>query len=444
MLAMGNSLPHIDPESLYTILFVSFFIFRYLRTVVSIFTFLLYKPKPIKEKPKFRAEDVSVVVPTTFKTPAQLVQCLRRILKCAPGAVYVVTAVSNVELVRELCGVERFSTVAVLGVEKLHKRKQMIRALGEITTEITVFADDDVFWPEHYLDYLLAIFEDDNVGAGGTRQRTRRHSSPNIWNFLGISYLERRVWNNVSTNAIDGSISTLSGRTAAYRTQILKSQEFFYYFENDKWLGRPLNTDDDKCLTRWVYSHGWKIVIQFDPRSVLETDLEANPAFVQQCLRWARSRFRGNATVMCNETYWRSLQHLWGFYVIYVGQFQTVALPVDGTLFFLCAKAFRVSEYRTAALVIFGLWTLFTKVVKLIPHFCRYPADLKFLPVSILFSYLHGFLSLYAAATLTQTQWGSQNIAKLEKPRAENEEVVPLLRKAVAETKPYSEPVLGE
>ncbi|OTA22460.1 hypothetical protein BTJ68_14804 [Hortaea werneckii EXF-2000] len=391
----------LDHETAYTVLFLMLFLFRYTRTIVSIFTFLLYKPKPVQRNPKYKSSDVTVVVPTTFKEPAELVQCLRCILACVPTAVYIVTGNNNVALIRDLCNVERFANVSVLGVEKLNKRKQMIRALKEVNTDIVVFADDDVFWPPNYLQYLLAIFEDDKVGAGGTRQRVRRNPSPNFWNFLGISYLERRVWNNVATNAIDGSISTLSGRTAAYRTQILKSEQFFWYFENDQWRGRPLNTDDDKCLTRYVYSHGWKIVIQFDERSVIETTLEDNPKYLDQ------------------------------------------SLLVDGTMLFLLAKAFEASENLSLALGMLGLWILFTKLVKLMPHFYRHPVDLRFVPLSIAFSYLHGFLNIYAAFTLTKTHWGSQNLASLEKARAKNDEVKPLLKKAVAEAESYTEPTPG-
>lgn len=43
----------------------------------------------------------------------------------------------------------------------------MIQGLKEVRTSITVFADDDVFWPTTFLAYLLAAFEDPKVGAAG-------------------------------------------------------------------------------------------------------------------------------------------------------------------------------------------------------------------------------------------------------------------------------------
>ncbi|EGP88883.1 uncharacterized protein MYCGRDRAFT_38873 [Zymoseptoria tritici IPO323] len=305
--------------------FIAVFSARYIRTIVSIGTFYFYKPKPVLENPKYTVKDASIIIPTTFKKPGELLECVERISNEAPGAIYIVTADQNVSIVQQMLQETNLGDVRVLGVEHLNKRAQLLKALREVETSIVVFADDDVFWPADYLPRLLAIFEDDKVGAGGTRQRVRRDKA-DMWNFLGIAYLERRVWNNISTNAIDGSISTLSGRTAAYRTKILQTPKFFTHFNGDTWRGKPLNSDDDKCLTRWVYSNGWNICIQSDPESVLETTVEGDSKYLDQCMRWARAHWRGNFTVMEQESYWCSVKFFWGLYIIYFGQFQTPAI----------------------------------------------------------------------------------------------------------------------
>ncbi|KAM0714419.1 hypothetical protein Q7P37_010206 [Cladosporium fusiforme] len=403
-----------------TILAMAFlfcFVVRYLRLIVGIYANLTFKPYPVAKDPKYTpSKDVTVVVPTTFKTPDELVQCLNCIIhQNAPKEVFLVTANANVPKALALCSTNEFKNIHVLGIEKLNKRNQMLKALKEVTTDIVVFADDDVFWPSGYLVQLLAIFENPKVGAGGTRQRVRRNPCPNLWNFFDICYLERRVFNNITTNAIDGSISTLSGRSAAYRTSILATDEFAYKFTHDTWLGRPLNSDDDKFLTRYLYSHGWEIALQTSV--VLETSLETSWNYLSQCLRWARAHWRGNFTVMSKESYWCSSKYIWGTYVIYFGQFQTPSLLVDGCLAYLLCKALADASpfFRSCCLSLFGAWLAFTKVVKIIPHFKRHPADLIFLPAMVCFSYFHGFLNLYAVFTMTQTQWGSQNLASLEK-----------------------------
>ncbi|KAI0438984.1 putative polysaccharide synthase Cps1 [Xylaria telfairii] len=399
-------------------LFWAFFIFRYLRTIVSIFIYLLAKPILIQSPPKFSEKDVTVIIPTTFKSPPELTKCLQSITCCSPSAIFIVSSDSNVEYIVKHCQENAFD-VTVLGVSKLNKREQILRAIPHVKTSVTVLADDDVIWPMRFLNYLLAVFEDPRVGAGGARQRVSRNENPDAWNFLGIGYLERRVWNNLATNTLDGSISTLSGRTAAYRTEILQTEEFSEYFRSDNWRGQRLNSDDDKCLTRYVYSRGWNIAIQPNPRATIETTVEIDRKYILQCLRWARAHWRGNFTVMSKETYWYSRRYLWGLYYIYIGQFQTPALLIDGLLFWLLSSALTNASSGTTirAYTSFGAWVFFTKLVKLIPHFWSHPSDMKFIPLSILFSYAHGFLNLYSAFTLHAIQWGSQNLNELENAR---------------------------
>ncbi|KAF2767606.1 hypothetical protein EJ03DRAFT_258064, partial [Teratosphaeria nubilosa] len=300
--------------------FVAFFIFRYLRTFVGVYANLTYKPIPVRDNPTYGPQDFTVIIPTTFKTPSELTACVKSILNARPAQIIIVTSNQNVDHVKALCRLQCFN-VRVIGVERLNKRVQMVAAIKEVQTQLIAFADDDVFWNSHrFLHYMAAAFENENVGAAGPRQRLRRSEAPSVWSYLGTSYLERRVFNNLATIAIDGSISTLSGRTSVYRAKILQDPSFLRNFLNDYYRGQLLNSDDDKCLTRWVYSHGWEITIQSEPMATLETTLEEGSKYIEQCFRWQRARFRGNFLVMSTADYWYK-KHLWGFYYIYATQF---------------------------------------------------------------------------------------------------------------------------
>jgi len=57
-------------------------------------------------------------------------------------------------------------------------------------------------------------------------------------------------------------------------------------------------------------------------------------------------------------------------------------------------------SHRLLSFRIFALWLFFTKVVKLVPHFVLCPADICFIPVTILFGYFHGLIKFYALLTL--------------------------------------------
>lgn len=392
------------------------------------------KAIPIPKNPTLFPADVTVVVPTNAENLPELLACLLSIQECGPAKTIVVTNDKNIMEVRRWCKkyVVGLSHLEIIALPKLNKRVQMVAALKRISTIVTVFADDDVVWPSKYLTYLLAAFEDPEVGAAGSRQRVLRGQSTLI-HFLGTAYLERRNFMTCAFNAIDGSVSTLSGRTAAYRTSILQNEPFYDAFVNANWFGRPLNSDDDKFLTRWVFSHGWKIRIQSDERAVLLTSLaETYTGYFHQCVRWARAHWRGNLVVMTRETYW-IVKHWWSFYAIYMASFQTPAIVVDGILLCLLYRALEgYHDVRIMGMIYLAAWIAFTKLVKLIPHFMRHPEDLRFIPASIAFSYIHGGINLFALATLHKTMWGSRKVedsngeseAALDDPADENLELL--------------------
>ncbi|KAG9581889.1 glycosyltransferase family 2 protein, partial [Aureobasidium melanogenum] len=129
--------------------------------------------------------------------------------------------------------------------------------------------------------------------------------------------------------------------------------------------------------------------------------------FLNQCMRWARGHWRGNFRVMQTTTYWYDT-HIWSLYAIYIGQFQTPALLIDGSLLTLLYRG--MSDYDTytrnsAGIALIG-WILFTKIVKIIPHFCEFSQDIKFIPGMICFSYFHGLLNVYALITRDNKVWG--------------------------------------
>ena len=422
---------------LLTLLTILCFLLRFTRLFVGICANLFYKPIPIPSSPTYIvSRDVTVVIPTVFKNPSELAECIGRMIGrdgSGPQEIFVVVLESNVSAARQLMDDNSFKNVTVLGVPKLGKRNQLLKALPLVNTKIIAFADDDVFYPDNYLQHLIAIFENPKVGAGGTCQRTRRSAGSswyptNFWNILGISYLERRVFNNLMTNAVDGSISTLSGRTSAWRTDILKCKDFYDYFlgNGTTFRGKKLDSDDDKACTRFLFSRGWLCVIQ---RAVcLETTLEENSGYIHQCLRWARARFRGNFTVMNSETYWRSRQYAWGAYVIYFSMFQNPSLFIDIGFASLLSLILAPCSPDTQSLcwILFLVWLLFTKIVRLIPHFLRHPVDMVHIPVLIAFGYFHSLLNIYALCTLTQTAWGGKDIAALSKGKPEKDETAPL------------------
>jgi hypothetical protein len=263
---------------------------------------------PIPLRPTLTKENVTVVVPS-LGDPS-LRETLLSVLLCDPHEVILVTVHTQVETVKKMVKSLGTSKVRVLSVAKANKRSQMVEALPYVSTAITVFADDDVAWPRTLLPWMLAPFEDERYGGVGTIQRTRRMEnatlSQRVFNFLGAIYLERRNFDCGACSYVDGGLPCLSGRTVAYRTDIVKDPKFIHGFRNEVWTGinnhrYRLNADDDNFITRWLVTHNYKIAYQKHPEALVETELSCDWNYVRQCIRWSRSNWRSNITSMVVE-----------------------------------------------------------------------------------------------------------------------------------------------
>lgn len=237
-------------------------------------------------------------------------ETIQSILATEPFEIVLVTIHANLQRAQEMVNKMKTTKIRICSIKHPNKRRQMIHAIPQVRTEITIFADDDVTWPRKLLPWMLAPLEDKRYGGVGTNQRLRRADAPclsqRLWGYLGALYLERRNFDCAACMYMDGGLPCLSGRTVAYRTDILTDKAFLHGFDNEIWLGQyHLNADDDNFITRWLVSHGKEIAYQYHKEAEIQTTLETNSRFLKQCLRWSRSNWRSNITSMFRD------RHIW-------------------------------------------------------------------------------------------------------------------------------------
>ncbi|GAB7344114.1 hypothetical protein MBLNU457_2015t2 [Dothideomycetes sp. NU457] len=329
------------------------FVFRYLRLVVNLISHWTFKPTAIPETPSYGPQDVTVIIPTLDGDGENLRRTVKTCLATDPFEVLIVTVEASVEAASRMATSIDSKRIRVLTVAKANKRRQMCRAIPEVQTRITIFADDDVIWPTTLIPWLLAPFEDD--------------------------------------------------------------EEFTFGFTNETWGSYQLNADDDNFVTRWMYNHGWKIAMQYHKAAEVQTTLENGPKYLKQCLRWVRSNWRSNLTSMFVERhYWWT--HPWTTYAVFQTTLTAWAF-MDPLIFALIYRSTETwsPEARSQIRVLAAIWIfVFAKSIKLMGHWIRYPADLFLLPLSILFGYLHGVIKLAGLLTLSETAWGSRDGADLD------------------------------
>lgn len=420
---------HWDSTTAWLTFFAIAWLHRYVRTIVHSISHWSYRSKPIPEKPKFTSKDVTVVIPTIHNRMEELRPSLKSILACQPHELILVTTAEKHKALKQLADSLDYPRIKVLFTQIANKRMQVCAALPEVRTAITIMADDDVTWPSTLMPWILAPFEDPKMGGVGTCQRVRREwAAPLLtrcWNWLGVAYIERRNFEISATHNLDGGTSCMSGRTGAYRTEILNNGEFLHGFKNEKWGNYILNADDDNFVTRWLVAHQWKTWIQYERECELETTLENGTKFLYQCSRWARSNWRSNFTSLCVERHvWR--QQPWCTYALHIATFTSLAFVMDPLIMYALWEG---SANWNPTVRLYTWWAnfmfvfVFTKTVKLWGLFKRNPSDILFLPLSIIFGYFHGLIKLYALFTLNMTSWGSRadgdldDKARLKRPQ---------------------------
>jgi cellulose synthase/poly-beta-1,6-N-acetylglucosamine synthase-like glycosyltransferase len=281
-------------------------LFRYFRLWVNLASNWTYTPIQPVDDPTITSKDVTVIIPTVAEDLQQLKETVQSAYRLEPFELLLVTPDSRVKRVYQM--VEELGcpkTIQVLSVSQANKRRQLCRAIPEVETKITLLLDDDVWLPEKFNKWLLAPFEDPRMGGVGTNQQLRRVNRSNIWEFLGAMYLVRRNFDCTACNWIDGGLPCLSGRAVAYRSEILQDPNFTYGFTHETWgSDHFLNADDDNFITRWLFTHNWKIQIQNHRECEVETTLESDSKYLRQCLRWVRSNWRSNLTSLADISMW--------------------------------------------------------------------------------------------------------------------------------------------
>jgi hypothetical protein len=275
-----------------------------------------------------------------------------------------------------------------------------------------------VVWASpRFLRAALAPFEEDRrVGGIGTKKYVIRHSATGLfqgfWNVMGALYLERHNFEHRASNAVDGGVAVISGRTCLYRTIILQDPELLAGYLNETFLFGllgPLNADDDNYLTRSLIKRNWKIKFQDTNDALILCDVGVYPKFLQQCLRWARTTFRSNlCSLITDRSVYRAQP--WSVYALMVSQMVNFALFYDAAMVWTLT---RTDFYSLSAVKALCIWILVSKLPKLLPYFWRHPLDLVYLPAYYIFAYSHSLIKLVALLTFWDVQWSGRDLESI-------------------------------
>lgn len=260
---------------------------------------------------RFLPSDVTVVVPVYQPGPSFPTN-MASLADKSPHTLIAVADVTCFEDTKKIMdGVQlKYPDVNVVTVseDKPGKRSALVSGLKVTKTDITCFVDDDTQWiPDDFLPNLVRPFTHDlKCGGVGCKQSMRpKGKRAEILEVVSDMRLAARYIEIRATTAVDKCCSCISGRTMAFRTDIIQNEKFYDFFLNEKFFGMQLQSGDDKALTRFCISSGYNQHHQLYNNCKLSTTFESGMRFIQQNIRWSRNTFRSDFAALFIE------RHIW-------------------------------------------------------------------------------------------------------------------------------------
>lgn len=363
----------------------------------------------LKYRPEYNSyhAPVSIVTPVYNEDPVVFAKALISWAKNYPEEIIAVIDYTDEKCIDVFKKFQKWYPKSKLAVTKTPgKRASLAVGIRAAKEELVALVDSDTFWSDDLIKNILPPFIDPKVAGVGTYQSVWKPKTL-AQKFFNIQ-LNLRYHDDFPFLAASGdALICLSGRTAFYRRKIILP--LLDDLVNEKFMGKPVISGDDKRLTYLVLSKGFKVRFQSNAQ-VYTPGMPDLKSFMKQRLRWARNSLRADL---------KALREGWVFHHPALAFFQ-IDKTLRGFALILSPIYFIVSlvlGFYFAAAIIF-VWWFVSRFIKLTPHFALRPRDITLLPFFVMFTFVSAVVNIFALFTLnTQgwiTRWDTSRLLKLK------------------------------
>jgi cellulose synthase/poly-beta-1,6-N-acetylglucosamine synthase-like glycosyltransferase len=282
------------------------------------------------------------------------------------------------------------------------KRDALRRGWEAATSPIIALVDSDTLWARDVKRQVLKPFADRRIGGVGTRQNV--HNPENVWQHINDMYLDYRYFDEIASQTRVGkAVSCLSGRTAVYRRELLVkiSDDFM----NERFMGLPCNSGEDKRLTSLTLKEGYLTYMQRTAR-VWSTFPKQTRMFFKQRLRWSRNTWRSDLRALFSGWIYRHKFLAFTTVDKAIGGFTLMISPI------FMGFAIANSNWNIAAAL--GVWWWISRAAKHLPHLHRKPLHFFLIPVFVIVSFLVALTKIYALCTVRRQRWLTRDVAVVD------------------------------
>ena len=342
------------------------------------------------------SEEVTVVAPAYRESPEVLERAVQSWLWAgAAEIVLVLPADENYNVARAKRAFAFDHQVRVLTTDNPMKRNALRVGIETATKPIVVLSDSDTLWEPDLLEKLLMPFSDPYVGGVGTRQRVLG-AETSVWRRAADWMLDSKYLTYVPAMARKGGVSCLSGRTVAYRTELLVA--VLPDLCGETFWGRQCVSGDDGRLTWLVLNEGYKTTYQKDAVAWTMMPNTAKGFFMQR-IRWARNSYR---------CYLRATFRGWLFrqpLITRVSVLQGLLAPFSLTIGFAFV-VFALARGELPMVALWACWITCGRGIRAIDHLRRNPRNLVLLPfMAAIVLFAMTAIKYYTLFTMNKQAW---------------------------------------
>ncbi|PVU70602.1 hypothetical protein DDW09_02120 [Sulfolobus sp. SCGC AB-777_L09] len=246
-------------------------------------SYFALKYKPIKEGSIYSLSDVTVVIPVYNEDQKIFKKVIESVYKSGLKFIVVGDGVKNPY--KEITN--RYGGKFIFLEKREGKRRALAEGLKHVKTRLVLFLDSDTLITRETVQNMVEHMIEGVGGVGANVRIWRVNDSPTTYYsdfFERISELVNRAINYF------GNAIILSGQCVLYRVDIIRDFMLSKDFLEPKFMGRRLLISDDRDLTDYVISKGYKAVKAID--AIAYTKPPKNLAmFFKQVTRWTRANY---------------------------------------------------------------------------------------------------------------------------------------------------------
>jgi N-acetylglucosaminyltransferase len=341
-------------------------------------------------------EEATVVAPAYRESPEVLESAVQSWLWAgASEVILVLPADEDYNIARAKRAFAFDDQVRLLTTDNPMKRNALRIGIEAAANPVVVLSDSDTLWEPDLLEKLLMPLADPEVGGVGTRQRVLAPET-SVWRRAADWMLDSKYLTYVPAMARKGGVSCLSGRTVAYRREILL--DVLPDLCGETFWGRRCISGDDGRLTWLVLNKGYKTTYQ---QTAVAWTMMPNTArgFFMQRIRWARNSYR---------CYLRAAFRGWLFrqpVITRVSVLQGLLAPFSLTIGFVFV-GFALARGELALVGLWACWITCGRGIRAVDHLRRNPWNLVMLPfMAAIVLFAMTAIKYYTLFTMNKQAW---------------------------------------